>query len=59
MVYLDLYFVLGHKERVQDRHIIGEHVDVQFMLILEIVQEVSQSHLRAVSLETRHIDSVP
>ena len=36
----------------------GEYVDVQFVLILETVQEVSQSHLRAVSLETMHIRSV-
>ena len=45
-----LYFGLVHKERVENGHVIGQHVDVQFVFVLEVVHKVLEGHLRSIVL---------
>ena len=48
-----------HEEGVEDGDIIREHVDVQLVLSLEVLDEFSQSHLTAVILQTLDVKTIP
>ena len=53
------HLCLLHEEGVENGDIVREHVDVQFVLSLEVVDELSQRHLTAILLHTIHVKTIP